>query len=126
MFFFVGAKSPKGMVEELLDCNVFVNPSCMEVHALSLREAMTVGVPCISSLCGSVAEYMNHGKNGFIYRYEEYEILAYYIKILFENDDMCKSIGYKAKVDMDNKCKNLSDMTLEKIYEVVTVGNNKC
>lgn len=93
---FTGKLNPEQMSDEMVKANVFVNTSCMEVHALSLREALTVGMPCISSMCGSVNGYLKHGYNGFIYRYEEYEVLAFYIKKLFENRILEKEISENA------------------------------
>lgn len=95
--FFTGKLSPEQMADAMAKCNVFVNTSCMEVHALSLREAMVVGLPCVSSLCGSVGEYLENGKNGYIYRYEEYESLAYYIKKLLLDDRLAVSFSCEAR-----------------------------
>lgn len=112
---FTGRLSAPQMAEALENCHLFVNPSCMEVHALSLREAMLVGVPSISAQCGSVAEYLKHKENGLIYRYEEYESLAYYINMIFQSDELAKHLSGNAKnafLDMQK-----ADLTLNQIYE---------
>lgn len=83
---FVGKLNAAQMAEQMKNANCFVNPSIMENHALSLREAMCVGVPCISTICGNVTDYLNHGKNGFLYRFEEYEVLAEYINKVFSQE----------------------------------------
>lgn len=93
---FTGRLSPTEMAEYISNSHIFVNPSCMEVHALSLREAMSMGVPCITSLCGSTGSYVKHGKNGFVYRYEEYEVLTYYIDKLFSDSALCGEISMNA------------------------------
>lgn len=119
---FAGKLSPEQMSSEMEKANIFVNPSCMEVHALSLREAMTVGVPCISSMCGSVNSYLKNGYNGYIYRYEEYEVLAFYLKRLLENPDIQKEFSENSYNSMRNN--NDNSLTLEEIYnELIT--NNK-
>lgn len=108
---FVGKKTPREMAEQIAKANVYVNPSCMEVHALSLREAMAVGAPCISSMCGSVIEFMQHRQNGLIYRYEEFEVLAHYIIELFENDKLSTELSSKAKQSLKTQnCKSLIDI----------------
>ncbi len=94
---FTGRLNPSQMAEYLVKCNIFVNTSCMEVHALSLREAMVVGVPCISSLCGSIGEYLKDGINGLIYRYEEYEYLAYKILTILKNNSYAIKLAEKSK-----------------------------
>ena len=55
---------------------VFVLSSSIENHASSLKEAMMVGTPSIATFVGGVPEYVRHGENGFLYRFEEYEIMA--------------------------------------------------
>lgn len=114
---FVGPKSQEEMAELLAGVHIFVNPSCMEVHALSLREAMTVGVPSISSLCGSVIEYIKPGENGIIYRYEEYEVLAYKIISLFENDRLACKMGKCARNEMMKALEHQNSLSLNEIYK---------
>lgn len=97
---FVGKLSPEEMSRYIAKSNVFVNPSCMEVHALSLREALVVGTPAISSLCGSVMEYIKNRCNGLIYRYEEYEMLAYLLDEVFANKEFAENLSENAKKSM--------------------------
>lgn len=49
----------------MLESNAFIMMSCIENHSSTLREAMYLGVPCISSAISSVPEFVTHGKNGF-------------------------------------------------------------
>ncbi len=110
---FLGKLSQEEMAKNIQKCNLFVNPSIMEVHCLSLREAMTVGAPCISSVCGSVVEYLINKENGFLYRYEEPEILAFLISMLLENPETAINIGNKARESMlnnNNKVTSLTDI----------------
>ena len=115
---FVGKLNTEQMIYYEKKCNLFVNPSCMEVHALSLREAMSVGTPCISSLCGCVSELMVNGENGLIYRYEEYEVLAFLIEKLLADDSLCKKISDNAKESM-RKFANCENKSLPEIYDSI-------
>lgn len=115
---FVGKLSAAEMSENIKNCNVFVNPSCMEIHALSLREALTVGAPCISSLCGSVLELVEHSKNGLIYRYEEYEILAYWICKVLEDENYARNLSQYAREKMRGYFK-AEDLKMLDIYKDV-------
>lgn len=115
---FLGHLNPTQMAENLISANAFVNPSCMEVHALSLREALAVGTPCVSSLCGSVVEYVHHGENGLIYRYEEYELLAYYIKDIFKSKEVAEKLSFGAINTMKNMCFD-ENQSLNEIYELL-------
>ena len=94
---FTGRLTPNEMAERMSLSNAFVMPSCVETHSSSLREAMLVGMPCVSADVGSVPEFVNHAENGFIYRYAEVDTLAYYIDKIFSDDSLAKNIGKEAK-----------------------------
>ena len=104
---FLGKLNPKQMAERLSKTHIFVNPSCMEVHSMGLREALTVGVPSISSCCGSIPEYIQHQKNGYLYRYEEHEQLAYYIQLLLKDEKHCLEFSIFGKNALDDMQTNL-------------------
>ncbi|TYR36838.1 glycosyltransferase [Sphingobacterium phlebotomi] len=73
------------MAERFTRSHVFVNASAIENSPNSLGEAQLLGVPCISSFVGGSPEFMNYGKAGAVYRFEEYEMLAYAVCKLFKN-----------------------------------------
>jgi glycosyltransferase involved in cell wall biosynthesis len=79
---------------------VFVLCSSIENHSSSLKEAMMVGTPCVASAVGGIPEYVRHGENGFLYRFEEYEIMAGYIEKLFENDALAKRLSKTGNEDI--------------------------
>ena len=81
------------MKERICAYKIFVMPSIIENHSSSLREAMYLGVPCISSVVGSVPVYVWHGENALLYRYEEYEVLAAQMIEMFLNEDKALRIG---------------------------------
>ncbi len=80
--------------------SVFVLPSSIENHSSSLKEAMAVGVPSVASAVGGVPEYVEHGENGLLYRFEEYDVLAGHIAQLFENPDLGDALSQNARKDM--------------------------
>lgn len=93
---FCGQLTPKQMKSYLLNCNVFVMPSCIENHSSSLREAMYLGVPSISADVGSVSEFTNNGKNVLLYRYEEEDVLADSIIQIFNDNNLAYALGKNA------------------------------
>ena len=109
------------MADNLKRSNVFVNPSIMETGCGSLIEAMTVGTPSVSSVCGSVAEYIVNQKNAFLYRYEEYEILAFLIDTLISDKDLSAKIGKNARESM---MEPKSSITLKDIYQDICKNKN--
>ena len=90
---FVGSLSPQQMVHQMASAHVFVMPSCVENHSSTLREAMMVGTPAVSAAVGCVTDLIEQGKNGYIYRYNEHQTLAYYIDKLFSDDALATQIG---------------------------------
>lgn len=120
---FLGQLSQEEMASELLKAHIFVNPSAMEVHAGSLREAMTTGTPSISSYCGSVSEFVRDGECGFLYRYEEFEVLAQKIKRYFNDRDLCANVSVAEIKEMENRNTNTNGL-LMKIYSEIITGNN--
>jgi glycosyltransferase involved in cell wall biosynthesis len=121
---FCGRMSPEGMAQQIAKANCFVSPSIMEVHAGSLREAMTVGIPSISTFCGSVVEFIQEGVTGWMYRYEEHEVLAYKIIKLFENDTMASHVGKAAREEMFSRKKAYENVSLIDIYEDILATHN--
>ena len=94
---FLGRLSQSEMASRMSECNVFIMPSCIENHSSTLREAMIVGAPCVSSFVGSVGEFITNGENGFVYRYNEKDTLAYYVMKLFEDDNLAMKISENSK-----------------------------
>lgn len=100
---FAGRLSAVQMADRMSKSHVFAMSSSVETHSSSLREAMLVGVPCVSADVGSVPEFLRHGKNGFLYRYGESRTLAYYIDKIFSDDALAQNIGVCAKQTINEK-----------------------
>jgi glycosyltransferase involved in cell wall biosynthesis len=113
---FVGKLNVREMISYHKKSNLFINPSIMEVHALSLREALTMGVPSISSLCGSVNEYLDNDINGLIYRYEEHEVLAFNILKILDSPSRASQLGKNAKDKMMKINRDDKSIPLMEIY----------
>lgn len=114
----LGNISQMKLAEQYSKTRVFVLSSSIENHSSSLKEAMMVGIPSIASAVGGVPEYVHHGKNGFLYRFEEYEIMAGYIKKLFEEDELAVKVseaGRKNMLELHSNT-NIFD-TMVKIYK---------
>lgn len=94
---FLGRVDSSWMAANMAKANVFVMPSSIENHSSTLIEAMLVGTPCIASYVGGVPEYLTHGVNGVMYRFEEHEILASHIMKIFEDRTFAQNIGLNGK-----------------------------
>lgn len=93
----LGALPQDKLAEQYAKARVFVLCSAIENHSSSLKEAMMVGIPSVASSVGGVPEYVTHGENAFLYRFEEYDIMAAYIEKLFEDNTLALKISANAK-----------------------------
>ena len=59
-----------------------------------------IGVSCVASAVGGIGEYVRHGESGFLYRFEEYEIMARFIEKIFNDDELSQSMSDNARADM--------------------------
>ena len=64
---------------------------------------MYVGCPCISSSVGCIPEIAVHTHNILLYRYEEYEVLAYEIIQILNNIDYAEQLASKGKETIQQK-----------------------
>lgn len=120
---FLGKLSSEEMAQQMQKANVFVMPSKAENQSTSLREAMYVGTPCISSMVGTIHEMGVHSENLLFYRYEEEEVLAQHILTLLKDRELSERIGMAGKetvrktnpmVQSVDECANLYRKVKEK------------
>ena len=110
----MGQMTQDQLAEQYARTRVFVLSSSIENHSSSLKEAMMVGIPSIAAAVGGVPEYVRHGENAFLYRFEEYDVMAGYIEMLFENNELSEKLSVNGRHDM---------MSLHKsndIYKIIT------
>ncbi len=120
---FLGRLASEQMADELTKANVFVTPSSIENHSVSLREAMAVGVPCVASYVGGVPEIVDNGKNGCLYRFEEYEHLASIIIDLMDEPQRAAEMGAEARKYMyEYLSEYTSASDLVSIYKTILTG----
>ena len=51
-----------------------------------------VGVPVLASFVGGIPNMLSHGETGWLYRFEEVEMLAYYLKQVFDHPQALEEI----------------------------------
>lgn len=90
---FTGLLNEEQMVEQLVKAHVYVCPSSIENSPNSLGEAQLLGTPTIAAYVGGIPDMISQGENGFLYRFEEFEMLAFYIAKIFQSDDLAVSIS---------------------------------
>src|SRR6185503_4566841 len=78
--------------------------------------AYTFSKPVIVSKVGSLQDYIEHGKTGFLFDKGNAKQLAYYIMVLIENSELSKKMGengYKkmlAEMSVEKCCKIINDL----------------
>lgn len=115
---FLGYLNEEEMYERLRKCHVFANCSSIENESNSLSEAKILGVPAVVSYVGGVTNRLVQGVDGYTYPADEPYMLAYYIRRIFEDDELAQSFSTAGK---ENIAKIVSPeenyQTLLKIYE---------
>lgn len=120
---FLGYLDESCVRAELLNSNVFVSPSAMENQSTALGEAMILGVPSIASCVGAMQEMIDHGKDGFLYPFNETYMLADYICRIFESRELSEQFSREGRkhaqktYNKEENCRKLFEM-----YDIVA-GN---
>lgn len=120
---YTGRLTAAQMAKMMSESHVFVMSSAIENHSSTLKEAMTVGVPCVSSYVGGVPEYATHEENCLLYRYEDYEVMAQEIIRLFESAELCERLSGGASEKMREFRENNDFYDISKnIYRTIING----
>ena len=94
---FTGILDEKQMCDRHCRSHVFVCPSSIENSPNSLGEAMILGVPCVASDVGGVADLLKHNDEGFVYQTDAHYMMAHYVCEIFASDELAINLSKKAK-----------------------------
>lgn len=95
---FLGPQSAEQVVQNLKSAHVFLSASLIENSPNSVGEAMVIGTPVVSSDVGGVKDFINHGKNGFIYPMDAPYMIPYYISKLFEDSKLSQLFSESGRI----------------------------
>ena len=118
---FLGLLSESQMKQAFLDSHVYVMPSSIENSPNSLCEAQILGVPVVASYCGGTSTLVNDKHTGFLYRYEEYEMMAYLIMKLFSQKDLSLLSAHERQVALKRHDRSINAECLKDIYNLILV-----
>jgi glycosyltransferase involved in cell wall biosynthesis len=105
--FWLGPLDAKNIVLQMLNANVVVVPSFVESYCLALDEALTVGVPTVTSFAGAMPELAIHEKTALFFPPGDVAMCANAIEKFFVNKGYAKIVSQnaynekKAKKNMD-------------------------
>jgi glycosyltransferase involved in cell wall biosynthesis len=77
--------------------DIFVLPSIQDNQPFSVIEAQAAGKPVLVSDAGGLPEMVLHGKTGFISPVGRSDVISHHLKLLLENDEYRKQLGYNAE-----------------------------
>lgn len=124
--FFLDNLDEMQMIQQYLSANVFVLPSIMENSSNSLCEARMIGVPSVASFVGGACNWIDFGKDGYLYPCDEPSLLSYYVNQIFENGNgICAQFSSNSvrKMLVINDSKSCVDRTKD-IYEKILESNS--
>ncbi len=78
--------------------DIFVLPSRSEGYSFCLIEAMTAGLPCVSTQVGVAPEVITDGQNGFLTDREDVGQLATALRLLAEDPEMRRRLSRNVKI----------------------------
>lgn len=80
----LGKKNKSQIVDILRDSNVFILPSRNENFSVAVLEALSCGLPVISSICGGIRECI-FDYNGLLFPVDDLDALTNAIKHMYDN-----------------------------------------
>jgi glycosyltransferase involved in cell wall biosynthesis len=97
----------------LSEVNVFVLPSYNEGLPMALLEAMSWGLPAITTPVGGIPEVISHESNGLLVPPGDINLLSAAIQKLIENEDLRSCLGHEAvrtvaPLSAENYCHHLT------------------
>jgi len=100
------------VINNIYESKMFVLSSNYEGMPNSLMEAMSMGIPCISTKCdGGGAEFLiENGKNGLLVEKNDIEQMYNAMKKIVEDDELSKKISH----DAHNRMKKISPKIINK------------
>lgn len=111
------AGSQNDIVPFIRALDVFVLTSLTETTCLSALEAMSCGIPIVSTPVGFVKDYISEGHNGMFVPFKDAVVLAKKLEWLLENPTIRGEIGERAMLSVH---KDFSwDKTTEEIKKVL-------
>ena len=89
---------PRSKVKQLMqEADVYFLPSVYEGIANVVLEAMSMQLPVVCTRSGGMEEVIENGVDGFLADINDPELLADYILTLCEDENLCSSMGAKAR-----------------------------
>lgn len=100
LYFFGGSDQIRDLLTRTA---VYVCSSLTEASPMAVREAMSMGIPVVSTDVGDVSCLIQDGKNGFIVHGRNPDEMAQKVRLLCENSQLREVMGRKARLTVKEK-----------------------
>lgn len=84
------------VMEEYKQADLFILPGSGEVATVSHLEAMSCSLPVICNDSSGTADYVEVGKNGYLFKDKDYNDLRNYVEVLVTDRDRLLEMGKKS------------------------------
>jgi glycosyltransferase involved in cell wall biosynthesis len=121
---FEGWVSGEQRRELLITCDVHILPSYNESFGMSNLEAMSYGMPIISTTIGGIPEVVSNNENGFLIEPGDKNKMFEYIAYFIEHPEEIERMGRKSKEISENFYPENVIPQLNSIYEQLLATNN--
>lgn len=123
----LGWKQQREIIETLDSCHVFVAPSVTDFEGNqdapvnTLKEAMAMGLPVISTFHGGIPELVEDEISGFLVPERDTNAIAEKLSYLIEHSDIWEGMGKAGRVRVEERydMNKLNDELVEVYQEVV-------
>lgn len=93
---YAGVLTEEQLCQQLLEADVYVHPSYIDNSPNSLCEAQLLGLPVVGTNVGGVSSLIEHGRTGLIVPANAPYELAFLLKKLSADGNLCRSLGSNA------------------------------
>lgn len=98
---FVGFKKKSELAEYYLAADLFVLMTRSDVWGLVINEAMSYGLPIISTnMCVAACELVNEGSNGHVINIENAHLLSNYVVDILNDEEKCKQFSLNSELSI--------------------------
>lgn len=99
--------------------DAFILPSYIEGVPISILEAMSYGIPILSTPVGGIPEIVSHENNGLLFTPGDQDAIAESINRMIANRDEAKEMGYKGRVLSEEHLPPNVSRQLESMYNII-------
>lgn len=108
---FLGQQSAQQLMRHYREVDFLVHPALAESFSMTLLEAMSSGLPVVSTNAGGIPELITHGENGLLCPPGDVQALSEAMQTMSADADL------RARLSKANRCRILRAFTWDRIAE---------